>query len=58
MVLDLISSIIDSGSNVDWGSIFICEPIVGGTDSVETMYTSQESINNCNYTNENDGGSI
>lgn len=53
MILDLISSIIDSESSVDWGSIFICEPIVGGTNEIETMYESQESINT---NTDNDGG--
>lgn len=56
MILDLISSIIDSESSVDWGSIFICEPIVGGTDEIETMYESQESINT--NTDNNGGYSI
>ena len=58
MLLDLISSIIDSESSVDWGSIFICEPIVGGTNEIETMYESQESINTNTNTDNNGGYSI
>ena len=37
--MGLITSIIDSyKSNVDWESLFMCEPIVGGTDNIEEMY--------------------
>ena len=37
--MGLITSIIDScKSNVDWESLFMCEPIVGGTDNIEDMY--------------------
>lgn len=46
MIMDLITNFIDSGSSVDWGSLFICEPIVGGTENVESMYNIQENINN------------
>lgn len=37
--MGLITSIIESyKSNVDWESLFMCEPIVGGTDNIEDMY--------------------
>ena len=51
--MGLITSIIDSyKSNVDWESLFMCEPIVGGTDNVEEMYV--DTVSTTDNLSEND----
>ena len=52
--MGLITSIIDSccKSNVDWESLFMCEPIVGGTDNIEEMYV--DTVSTTDNLSEND----